>query len=895
MIRNLFRGLVILLAMAAMTGPSGAQQQAPQQQPAAQTAPAAAPNAASPEQPKATQTPAQAPRAAPAPDAAAQPAPAEAATQPAAPPPPPAEPKAEEPPPELRDLLAPIDRASDEMDDVLKKLKEIKRDDDALAKLRNRVEDIRARAQAAADPLAPRLEAIKALTAKLGPVPDKDSPPDTPQIAAERKRLKAFESGIDGALKASDLVQARAHQILTLIQQRRREIFTGDLLRRSRSPLTPVIWKQVAAELPGALSQIKDVGRFWMSAASTRPFKLGSLLAGVLFAYILLRAGLRRIVQARLNDSAGPDRPSFFERAATAGGVAPILAVPPLAAVLGLYFGLDNLGLLYGQVENVAASTVFASLVYIGVSALSTAVLQPRHSNWRLLDIADRPAGRLTAIVKLIALVYGADAVLKDLIQNLTLPLPVSVAQAFIASLAFAALLVQIVRTRFDPLTPSDMAVPVSRMRPYAIKIPLLLVALAIIATSLLGYVALGRFIAGQVVVTGSVIVLALLLHLAIRALTTEEHPEWLPQPAWLRQQSFGLETSQRRTIIRVVAFLLNVLLALLAIPFILITWGFSLPETLGWLRAAIFGFEIGQFRISLARIFLAVVLFAALYFVTRIVQRWLQSSVLQPSRLDQGIANSIYTGVGYAGIAVAALAAISFGGIDITNLAIVAGALSVGIGFGLQSIVNNFVSGLILLVERPIKVGDWIVVKDHEGYVRRISVRSTELETFDRASVILPNSDLIANPVKNWTHRNLLGRAIIKVSVATTANADKVMEILKEVASKTENILPHPAPFVSFDNISPNSFDFSVGIYVADINRAGGAQTELRAAILRAFTEAGIELPNTKQHVYLRDLDFLKAVMMRVIEQRAGSGPTADRPDEEDENTDGAGAMRKN
>ena len=197
-----------------------------------------------------------------------------------------------------------------------------------------------------------------------------------------------------------------------------------------------------------------------------------------------------------------------------------------------------------------------------------------------------------------------------------------------------------------------------------------------------------------------------------------------------------------------------------------MLQWGFSGADIRDWFKSLFFGLEIGQFRISLARILLGIVLFIALLFATRLFQRWLRERALQQTRMDPGIANSIDTVVGYAGIALAALLAVSYAGFDITNLAIVAGALSVGIGFGLQSIVNNFVSGLILLIERPIKVGDWIVVGDQQGHVRRISVRATEIETFDRASLIVPNSELITGRVLNWTHRNSLGAVKVKVGV---------------------------------------------------------------------------------------------------------------------------------
>ena len=255
-------------------------------------------------------------------------------------------------------------------------------------------------------------------------------------------------------------------------------------------------------------------------------------------------------------------------------------------------------------------------------------------------------------------------------------------------------------------------------------------------------------------------------------------------------------------------------------------------------------GLTLGDVNLTPTSILNFGVIFGLGYFATTVIQRIVKSTVLPKTKMDKGSQNALVSGVGYIGYTLAAVVALSSIGFNLSSIAIVAGALSVGIGFGLQTIVSNFVSGIILLVERPIKEGDWIEASGFSGTVKKISVRSTQIETFDRAMVVVPNSELIAGSVLNWTHSNETGRVRVSVGVSYDTDPKRVERLLLKVGKSHEMALKSPEPFVRFQQFGDSSLDFDLIIYVKDKNYMFQVRSELHYSIFELFKKEGIEIP---------------------------------------------------
>jgi small-conductance mechanosensitive channel len=261
---------------------------------------------------------------------------------------------------------------------------------------------------------------------------------------------------------------------------------------------------------------------------------------------------------------------------------------------------------------------------------------------------------------------------------------------------------------------------------------------------------------------------------------------------------------------------------------------------------------KLGQLSISPGLILGALAVFGLGLLVTRLIRGWLESTYLPKTRIDLGVRTSITAGLGYLGALIAVLMTCAYLGLSLDRIALFASALSVGIGFGLQAVIGNFVSGLILLAERPVKVGDWIAIGDQEGDVKRINIRATEIEMGDRSKLIVPNSDLISKTVRNVTRGGALGQVKIVLRIANDADAGQVRDLLLDRIMAHGEVLREPGPGVYLTAIPDGALEFTCFAAVSSARQAFRIKSELLFAMVAALKDRGMRLASSQTVIQL-------------------------------------------
>ncbi|HEY0124841.1 MAG TPA: mechanosensitive ion channel family protein [Rhizobium sp.] len=722
-------------------------------------------------------------------------------------------------------------------------------DDDALVALSGRADDLNRSIAAISARLKPRFAEIDTRLTQLGAAPKEGQPPEAPIVTQERDRLTAERSQISAvSLDVDNLVTATNRLSMQLVEMRRK-LFAETLFKRTG--ISAGTFEDAGAAFVEEGVRFSDAVTSWIGFVLKA--KLGSFLAAVFLSFsaamIFLLGGYRLFRSYYVRDES-IENPPYISRLSVAFWSTLIRTLTLVAFLVTSFLSLSNFNVLRPDIAPILTAFFgFIWLVYF-VGRLTNAVFAPFRPHWRLVKLSNKGARSLSWCMQAMAVVNGLDYVFDRISESMGSPVVVTVAKSFFAALLIGLILIAasfgkpILAKNGDPDAPG-------RRWPHGMAIILRGLGVLLIFTAIIGYVGLARFIATQLILTSAVLATMYLGFQLGKAVSRQgvfaetiigRFLENRFKPGDVALDQAGL-----------VAGLATYAVALLTgIPLILLSWGFHIQD-LELLAYRLFTeIRIGNMSISLVGILVGILLFAGGYLVTRWFQRWLDSNVMARGQMDLGVRNSVKTGIGYLGVALAAIIAISAAGIDLSSLALVASALSVGIGFGLQNIVSNFVSGLILLVERPFKVGDWIVSGSSEGIVKRISVRATEIETFRKQSIIVPNSELINASLGNWTHRNRLARSEIPVSVSFESDPKKVMDILLELVRSVPKVLKNPEPHVEFLRFGPSSLDFEMRFYLSDLSDGMEIRNNLRIEILKRFREEGISIPYPHQELHI-------------------------------------------
>jgi potassium efflux system protein len=706
--------------------------------------------------------------------------------------------------------------------------------------------------------LAPQSASLQARLDVLGPPPAKGAPAESAELSAQRRQLGKVKNDLDGQIKQVNSLSTEAAQLAAHVAELRVDQFQAQLASRTATPFSRAFWADPIKAFPDDTARVGRLGndalavikQAWQPPNRT-PFVLCLGIAAV-----LLGVGRRLIERVLVNVTtnrmpAGRLRRSALAVAAT---VAYTLAIGLTAHFA--YLALNWNDLLNDDMDELARKMVRLMTFAAFMTGLGRAMLSNERPSWRLSALSDDAAQRLRAFPWML----GGAALLLGIIESINSAIGASLATtvtvrgllAVMIGLLVGSALLRLGQSRRATLAAGELP----GQRPLWVGLVLAAAYVGVGITLLgvaSGYIAFAFFIARQMLWVGVILTtLYLLMHLVDDIFDTVFAPKG--HTGKRMQSSFGLPPSALEQTGTLLSGITRAILLILAVAIVLAPFGAGPQELVGRVGHLLSGGSLGSLKIVPNEIFDAALVFALGLIIVRVLKRWLSDQLLPKTSLDLGMQNSMITLLGYVGgvlVFVLALAALH---VDLQSIAWMASALSVGIGFGLQAIVQNFISGLILLAERPVKVGDWVSIGGVEGDIRRINVRATEIQMSDRSTMIVPNSQFITQNVRNVTLANAQGRVQIKLPMPLDTDASKARELILEVLRAHPGTLNTPAPSVQLDNLDGGSMLFSCTAYVNSPRDVSSVKSDLLFETLERLRDA--KLPMTSpQSMVVRNL----------------------------------------
>lgn len=712
--------------------------------------------------------------------------------------------------------------------------------DDALRRMRTDALAAQTQSTDIAERIAPQLAAIEARIGEIGaPTPGTKEDAD---IASQRATLGKTRAALDAQGKLARLLAVEAEQLAAQLATLRRSEFQARLGERTSSILAAIFWTDLRAGLPRDLQRVAALGSDLAVSAQ------GMQTAVWLIAPLALIAALWALhgVLNRATHWLTTRAPSGRLRRSLHAAIVVLrwtlafgVMAGTLQSLLAWQPGLPSA--TEAALSSLAAVLWFSGFLY----GLTSALLCADRPSWRLLPIPDAVATSRRWFPLQVTLASLATWLVERLAALVNASLSITVALTCLVALAMA-LVVVLALMRAERIWRQELARDGARARPTWLALVAglnWLVLVGAVASLLAGYVAFGSFAVKQVLWAGIVLGSTYL----IAALIDDTLMAWLgatPQaPGDAAPADAGQPPPPSAQIAVLASAALRFAVLMFALMLLLAPFGEG-PADL-WRRSGQWreGLAIGEFRLQPTALLQALLVLVLGLGAVRVLRRWLTSRYLPTTTLDAGMRASATSLFGYAGVVVVVALAMAALGIGLERIAWVASALSVGIGFGLQAVVQNFVSGLILLTERPVKVGDWVALGGVEGDIRRINVRATEIQMGDRSTVIVPNSEFITKIVRNVTLADPLGLVQVKLPVPLGSDAQQVRELLLAAFDANTDVLDTPAPSVLLDGIERGQLLFNATGFAKSPRVTGGVRSALLFDMLQRLQDAGITL----------------------------------------------------
>lgn len=733
--------------------------------------------------------------------------------------------------------------SSKETSDYLKKLSDIQ---NAISQ---------ARSQYSGD-----LENIQKKINALGPMPA-EGEKEPADIAKQRKEFTAQADTVKSNIAKADLANTKIDEINNLILKIRNQELLNNILAKQSSILHPQEFWDSLVSFAKFLYELATSPASWyqnLSEADKTTVKSNILSVSVaMLLALVLAVYLNLYIKKWFGYRQNIERPDYSQKVRAAGWVLVARGMIPAAVIGAFLLWLKNTEVISSSSFGLFLKNAALYLLYYYlVKAIVRVVFTPRNSKWRIIEVSDDKAISVSR-----ALIFSIAAIcIVSFFQSLatemnydseivySLKIFANAVKAFCIVLVTLKLLYDNKELSDDELKEDDGQEDKELNLSTSTKVSLAISALITLAfcLSLLGYIRLSEFIINRFIVSAVVIGIYYIIDKLLRVI----FHQILRFKFWIRTLKIN-----RRTLVKSefwFGLLLSPVMWVLAGLTLLAVWGVSVDILLRNVKNFLVGFNFGGVHVSITSILLGIFTFFLALFLFKLLKESFQVGKLSKIDMDEGVRNSVVTSIGFIGFVFSLILGIAVMGGSFSSIAIIAGALSFGAGLGLQNMVSNLVAGLTILFERPIKLGDWVIINGQEGIVKQINMRSTTLEAWSKANVIIPNSDILSSSLINMTYANRMGRAEINVGVDYDSDIELVKKTLLEIAAANPNVLDTPAPSVTFTNLGDSSLDFQLQCYTSNVYNKGGIANDVRGEIIKRFRELNINIPFPQRVIHL-------------------------------------------